>query len=109
VSNKSIALVCVTIALCGSSLSQSGFWVNFIDISPKYAGKYNTFSLTLSGHLMGLSNTFASIPGIVGNVLTGVILDATHSWTLVFSLLIVMYVSATIFFSIFASGEVQFE
>ena len=37
---KASSLICVTIAMCGVALSHSGFWVNVIDISPKYAGLY---------------------------------------------------------------------
>jgi len=87
----------MTFAMCGVSLSQSGFWVNMIDISPKY-----------SGHLMGISNTFASIAGIIGNVATGMILDATGQWSLVFLKLISIYMIAMIFFVIFATGDVVF-
>lgn len=38
VKDKNAGLACMTLAMCGSALSQSAFWVNFIDISPKYAG-----------------------------------------------------------------------
>ena len=34
--------------------------------------------------VMGFSNTIATIPGIVGNILTGFILSSTGSWTVVF-------------------------
>lgn len=36
--------------------------------------------------IMGISNTFATIPGIVGNVITGQILAATGSWALIFAI-----------------------
>ena len=37
-----------------------------------------------SADVMGLSNTIATIPGIVGNTVTGYILDLTNSWLAVF-------------------------
>lgn len=52
----------------------SGFWINMIDVGgSEYAGS-----------VMGVSNSFATIPGIVGNMVTGYILQKTQSWTSVF-------------------------
>ena len=50
-------------ALCTSG----GYWVNFVDLSPRHAQL-----------LLGISNSVASIPGLVGQLLTGQILASTH-------------------------------
>ena len=49
------AVVFLTISVGSTGLAMSGFNINHIDIAPKYAGV-----------LMGMSNTFATIPGMVG-------------------------------------------
>jgi MFS transporter, ACS family, solute carrier family 17 (sodium-dependent inorganic phosphate cotransporter), other len=54
----------------------AGFAANHLDIAPRYAGI-----------LMGLSNTFAQLPGIVGVALTGFIVNMTHSFGGVFYLI----------------------
>ena len=51
----------------------SGFWINMIDVGADYAGQ-----------IMGVSNAIGTIPGIVGNLITGYILQKTQSWTTVF-------------------------
>ena len=45
-----------------SGLNATGYAVNHLDIAPRYAGI-----------LMGLSNTFATIPGFLSPMLTGMI------------------------------------
>jgi hypothetical protein len=43
-----------------------GYWTNVLDLSPRFAGP-----------LLGVSNAFASLPGVFANVLTGLVLEAT--------------------------------
>ena len=53
----------------------SRYWANFIDLSPVY-----------SSHLLGISNSIASLPGVVGNDVTGAMLKGHgNDWGLVFS------------------------
>ena len=47
---------------------------------------------------MGISNTIATIPGMVGNALTGAILDATGNWSLIFFMAGTAYVLAGLVF-----------
>jgi len=55
----------------------NGFAPNMIDIIPEYAGI-----------LMGISNTIATAPGIIGVSLTGYILDQTHqNWQIIFTII----------------------
>ena len=71
--------------------------MNHIDIAPRYAGI-----------LMGLSNTFATIPGIIGVAATGFILQATGSFAAVFYLIALVYAVGMIAYVAMASGEQQF-
>lgn len=74
--------------------ASGGFGVNHLDIAPRYAGV-----------LMGLSNTAATIPGIIGVYVSGLILNATGSWTLVFQVAAGIYLFGMLFYLIFASSK----
>ena len=67
--------------------SFSGYWANMVDIAHSHAGE-----------VMGISNTIATVPGMVGNLLTGAILKATGNWGLVFFLAGVAYMLAGVSF-----------
>ncbi|XP_042485675.1 probable anion transporter 6, chloroplastic isoform X2 [Macadamia integrifolia] len=63
-----VALLTGGLAL--SSFALSGLYCTHQDISPEY-----------SSVLLGITNTVGAVPGIVGVVLTGYLLDSTHSWS----------------------------
>jgi len=88
-------LVCCAVAFC--SLSKSGYWVNHIDIGPVYAGP-----------LMGITNTFGSIPGIAANIIAGYILQFTGSFNYVFYCIIVIQLFGCLLYLIFARGDLIF-
>ncbi len=56
IKDPNTALVLLTIAMCLGAFSQAAFWVNIVDVSPTHAGM-----------VMGVSNTIASLSGIIGN------------------------------------------
>ncbi|MBI3302648.1 MAG: ACS family MFS transporter [Deltaproteobacteria bacterium] len=93
---QAILYMCCTLGLGAFALS--GFAVNHLDIGPRYAGI-----------LLGFSNTAGTIPGIVGVTLTGLILDATGSWNLVFLISAGVYVFGALVWLLFATGERIFE
>ena len=93
---QAIVYMCCTLGLGAFALS--GFGVNHLDIGPRYAGI-----------LLGFSNTAGTIPGIIGVTLTGFILDATGSWSLVFLISAGIYVFGAIVWLLFATGERVFE
>jgi len=72
--------------------------VNHLDVAPRYAGV-----------LMGLSNTAGTIPGIIGVYVSGLILNLTHSWTLVFQVAAGIYLFGMVFYLIFASSKRLFD
>ena len=95
------AWLAITIMCIGNALGAfvtGGFAVNHMDIAPNHAGK-----------LMGITNTFATIPGIVGVTVSGFILETTGSWALVFQVAGGVTVVGLIFYLLFASGEKQFD
>lgn len=89
-----LAVTFMTSALALGSFSQSGVYANHQDIGPAY-----------SGVLLGISNTGAAIPGIVGVALTGFILDSTGSWSLVFNIAIFFYTLGTAVYNSLGTGE----
>ena len=91
-----IAMMCLGNVFAG--FSAGGFIVNHADIGPKYTGR-----------LMGITNTFAAIPGLVGGILTGVILDVTNSWDMVFYVTAGVTFCGGLFYLLFASTEKQFD
>jgi ACS family sodium-dependent inorganic phosphate cotransporter len=84
----------VTIATGGAAFGVAGFAANHLDIAPRYAGI-----------LMGLSNTFAQLPGIVGVALTGFIVKLTHSFAGAFYLIAVIYMVGMVCYLAMGSGE----
>lgn len=81
-----------------SAAGIGGHSVNHMDIGPRHAGK-----------LMGITNTAGTIPGIVGVYVSGMILDATGSWAMVFQVTAGVTFFGMIFYLLFASGEKQFD
>ena len=91
----------ITIMTIGNALGAfvvGGFVVNHMDIAPKYAGT-----------LMGITNTAGTIPGIVGVFVSGLILELTGSWALVFQVTAGVTLFGLAFYLLFASSEKQFD
>jgi ACS family sodium-dependent inorganic phosphate cotransporter len=72
--------------------------INHLDIGPKYAGA-----------LIGMTNTAATIPGILAPVITGFIVKYTGDWNMVFYLAIGVMLVGTVIWDLFATGEKRFE
>ena len=81
-----------------SAAGIGGHSVNHMDIGPRHAGT-----------LMGITNTAGTIPGIVGVYVTGMILEATGSWALVFQVTASVTLFGMIFYLLFGSAEKQFD
>eukprot|EP01111_Echinosteliopsis_oligospora_P011203 TRINITY_DN3636_c1_g1_i1.p1 TRINITY_DN3636_c1_g1~~TRINITY_DN3636_c1_g1_i1.p1 ORF type:complete len:533 (+),score=108.70 TRINITY_DN3636_c1_g1_i1:62-1660(+) len=83
----------MTLALAVNGLVNSSYPANCIDIAPHHAGM-----------VLGISNTFGTIPGIVAVYLTGWMLQTYHNnWALVFCLAAIIYVCSAIFVAIFTT------
>jgi MFS transporter, ACS family, solute carrier family 17 (sodium-dependent inorganic phosphate cotransporter), other len=94
VTNPAPALALITISACCGAMSLAAFGVNHLDIGPRYAGI-----------LMGISNTAATVPGIVGVAATGFILGVTGSFAAVFYLSAAVYLIGLAAYLAWASGE----
>jgi ACS family sodium-dependent inorganic phosphate cotransporter len=95
------AWLAITIMCIGNAIGAfvtGGFAVNHMDIAPNHAGK-----------LMGITNTFGTIPGIIGVTVSGFILEATNSWALVFQVAGAVTVFGMVVYLLFGSGEKQFD
>lgn len=94
--NITMGVVFICICLATASFTNASVSVNHLDIcAPQYAAL-----------VFSIGNTFSNITGVIAPIITGAILDATKSWTLVFVIMIVLYVIGGTFWLIFGRGEV---
>ncbi|XP_012945000.1 sialin [Aplysia californica] len=97
--SRAAAVACLTVAVGIGGFAWAGFSVNHLDIAPQFASI-----------LMGLSNTFATLPGIVSPLLTSVIVvheESSADWQIVFYLAACIYGIGGIVYGLLASGETQ--
>ncbi len=95
------AWMAIAIMATGNALGAfvtGGFAVNHMDIAPRHAGT-----------LMGITNTAGTIPGIIGVYVSGLILDLTGSWALVFRVAAGVTVFGLVFFLLFSSSRKIFD
>ncbi|PSN50732.1 Vesicular glutamate transporter 2 [Blattella germanica] len=88
----------LTVAVGFGGFAWAGFSVNHLDIAPQFASI-----------LMGLSNTVATLPGMISPLLTGhLVQDKTpDEWQAVFYIAGGVYLVGAVFYGLFASGERQ--
>ncbi|XP_067840264.1 sialin isoform X2 [Heptranchias perlo] len=96
--NYIVAVLFLTVSSALGGFSMSGFNINHLDIAPSYAGI-----------LLGITNTFATIPGMVGPVIAKALTyDHTIAeWRAVFYIAAAIDVFGALFFTIFGKGVVQ--
>jgi MFS transporter, ACS family, solute carrier family 17 (sodium-dependent inorganic phosphate cotransporter), other len=82
-----------TLAFC-----MAGFAPNSLDIAPRHADV-----------IWGISNTFATLPGIVGVAVTGWLVQRTGSYATPFLVTAAISVSGALFYLVFGSGERKIE
>ena len=95
------AWMAIAVMTAGTALGAfvtGGFAVNHMDIAPKYAGT-----------MMGITNTAGTIPGVIGVFVSGLILEWTGSWALVFQVAAGITLFGLVFFLLFSSGERKFD
>jgi ACS family sodium-dependent inorganic phosphate cotransporter len=84
--------------MCGATgtaaCAMSGFAPNCFDIAPKYADV-----------IWGISNTFATLPGIVGIYVTGWLVDRTGTFGAPFVLTAAVSLFGAVFYLVFGSGR----
>lgn len=87
----------VSLALGLSSFSLGGLYCNHQDLSPRY-----------SSFLLGLTNTWAAVPGIVGVLMTGFILENTGSWpAALFAPSMVFFLAGSVVYCTYGTSDPQ--
>jgi ACS family sodium-dependent inorganic phosphate cotransporter len=81
-------------ALGLAALMWSGFVPNHLDIAPRYADV-----------LMGITNTAGTIPGIIGVIITGWLVDTTGSFASAFTLCAAINIFGAIIWVLFSTAE----
>ncbi len=92
--SAAFAIALITISAAANGLGLAAYGVNHLDVGPTYAGI-----------LMGISNTIAAIPGMIGVAVAGFIVQASGSFTAVFYLIALVYALGMTGYLIWASGE----
>lgn len=96
--NATLVVVLMTMANGFSGTVSATYGSNYMDLAPAY-----------SGVLYGISNMFATLPGILSPIVTGLILGKSETgrakWMLVFAITAFLNVFAFIFYMIFGSAE----
>jgi ACS family sodium-dependent inorganic phosphate cotransporter len=88
------AIALLTLSAAANGLGLSAYGVNHLDVGPTYAGV-----------LMGITNSIAALPGIIGVAAAGFILRATGSFAAVFYLIAAVYAVGMLGYLAWASGE----
>ncbi|XP_063934563.1 uncharacterized protein LOC135146329 isoform X1 [Zophobas morio] len=92
------SVVTGTALLCSSMffarMAVVGYWANMIDVAPNNPE-----------FVMGISNMVATIPGILGNNIVGVLMGKKNSWGIAFGITSGMYVVGGIIYLIFSGAE----
>jgi ACS family sodium-dependent inorganic phosphate cotransporter len=98
VSSPAIALVLLCGATGALGCTWSGYAPNSLDIAPRHAAL-----------LTGFSNTFATIPGIVGVVITGWLVDVTGTYSAAFVLTASVGAVGAIVYALFFNARPLFD
>lgn len=98
IASAEMAIAVMSVGTFFGFSSLGGFGVNHMDIAPRHAGT-----------LMGISNTAGTLPGVIGVYVTGLILDATGSWALVFGTAGSVALFGLVVYLLFASTEKLFD
>lgn len=86
--NPGAASAWITVGLGLNALTLAGVSVSHLDIAPKHAGV-----------VFAAGNTAATLAGLLAVKLTGVVLEATDSWSLVFAITAAHYVVGAALFA----------
>ncbi|KAK3104920.1 hypothetical protein FSP39_013216 [Pinctada imbricata] len=95
---RNLAVAFLSLAVMFTGLCRAGYTVNHVDFAPKYAGV-----------MYGITNTFATIPGMVAPLVAGALTPnkTQEEWRSVFYVCAAFDLFGAIVFGVFASGELQ--
>lgn len=96
--NYILAVTFLTVSSSLGGVSASGFNINHLDIAPSYAGI-----------LLGITNTFATIPGMVGPVIASALTKnkTLEEWQTVFYIAAAINTFGALFYALLGRGTVQ--
>ncbi|GMT35940.1 hypothetical protein PFISCL1PPCAC_27237, partial [Pristionchus fissidentatus] len=96
--NTSLLVASLTLSIGGGGFTWAGFSVNHLDIAPQYAG-----------HLMGVSNTVATLPGMISPLIVGsmVAIGSASEWNFIFYVCSGIYLLGAAVYWKWSSGEVE--
>lgn len=88
----------LTLSTTTGGTSASGVFINQIDIAPRYAG-----------FLLGITNTFGTVPGVVAPIATGYFTEdhTLAGWRKVFWVAAGINFTGALVFTLFGSGKIQ--
>ena len=92
--SPAVALVLLCAATGALGCTWSGFPPSFLDVAPRH-----------SALLFGFSNTFATIPGIVGVAATGWLVDVTGTYSAAFVLTAIVSAVGALNFALLFDGR----
>ncbi|XP_046556674.1 sialin-like isoform X1 [Haliotis rubra] len=97
-SNRYVGVILLCVAVGFMGLCNSGFMVNVVDFAPRYAGV-----------LFGISNLFATIPGMTAPLAVGAFTpnDTQEEWQTVFYICTGFGLVGALVFTFFSEFEVQ--
>jgi ACS family sodium-dependent inorganic phosphate cotransporter len=98
VATPTAAVVLMCFAAGCFAMCMAGFAPNCFDIAPKYADV-----------IWGISNTAATVPGVIGVFITGWLVDRTGSYTAPFLVTAGISFAGAVFYLVFGSGKRQIE
>jgi len=96
--SQALTILCITLGLGSLACFSSGMGINHLDIGPKYAGV-----------LIGLTNTAATVPGILAPIITGFIVKFTGDWNMVFYIATAVMLVGAVVWNLFATGKKLFD
>lgn len=93
-----LTVLFLTLSTATGGVTGAGVYMNQIDIAPRYAG-----------FLLGITNTFGTIPGVIAPIVTGYFTEdhSLDGWRNVFWLAAGIQISGAVFYTIFGSGKLQ--
>uniref|UniRef100_H2ZGY0 Sialin n=1 Tax=Ciona savignyi TaxID=51511 RepID=H2ZGY0_CIOSA len=97
--NKAAAISMICLATAFSGAAFSGFNTNHVDIGSRYAGI-----------LMGITNTWATIPGFAGPAVVGLLTEHNVSkdqWQIVFYISAAVYLFGVVAYTLLGTGKEQ--
>uniref|UniRef100_A0A336LAC8 Sialin n=1 Tax=Culicoides sonorensis TaxID=179676 RepID=A0A336LAC8_CULSO len=92
------SMVMLSVEIAFSAFTLTGFWINFIDIAPQF-----------TGIIVAISNTIATLSGIIAPTLTGFIVQngVVEEWKIVFYISAGVCLLGAIMYGLMAEGDLQ--